>query len=103
MTWKSWWRVVYPENSSLFDLPPDVPIGTATLENGGYSFRWTIPKLLGMQRFAVTEYVRHKRVSEPAFDTKEYPHEFYGEVTTASFESDLRKGNNTDRVWSNVG
>ena len=27
-------------------------------------------------------------------------HEFYGEVTTSSFESDLRKGNNKSRIWS---
>ena len=94
--------VVYPENSSYFEIVPEVPIGTATLENGGYSFRWTIPEFLGMQRFAVEHYVRHWQPSGPAFDRAGYPHEFLGEVTTASFESDLRKGNNTDRVWSTL-
>ena len=94
--------VVYPENSSFFEIVPDVPIGTASLDNGGYSLRWTIPELLGMQRFAVEHMVRHYNPVEPVFNRQEYPHEFLGEVTTASFESDLRKGNNTDRVWSTL-
>ena len=89
--------VVYPANTSFFEIVPDVPIGAASLENGGHSLRWTIPELLGMQRVEVSHYVRHFDVD---FDTLEDPHEFYAEVTTASFESDLRKGNNTDRVWS---
>ena len=93
-------NIVYPEDLSLFRFPPDVPIGAASLENGGYSFRWTIPELLGLQRVEVIGGVTHRRSAEPAFDAREYPHEFYGEVTSASFESDHRKGNNTDRVWS---
>ena len=93
--------VVYPANTSFFEIVPDVPIGAASLENGGHSLRWTIPELLGMQRVEVSHYVRHSSVARD-FNTQEDPHEFYAEVTTASFESDLRKGNNTDRVWSTL-
>ena len=90
--------VVKPENSSLFDVLEDVPIGAASIENGGYSFRWTIPELGGLQRVEVTNYVVTDR--DPVFNVEEYPHVFFGQVTTASFESGLRQGNNTDRVWS---
>ena len=93
-------NIVFPENLSFFRFPPDVPIGTASLENGGHSFRWTIPELLGLQRVAITELVTDRFSGPPALDAREYPHEFYGEVTTASFESEHRGGNNTDRVWS---
>ena len=93
-------NIVRPENSSLFQFPPDVTIGTASVENDGYSFRWTIPKLLGLQRVEVIDGVTHRRSAAPAFDAREDPHEFFGEVTTASFESDHRKGNNRDQVWS---
>ena len=34
------------------------------------------------------------------FDNSAVPHEFFGEVTTASFESDGHTANNTSRVWS---
>ena len=94
--------VVYPANTSFFEIVPDVPIGAASLENGGHSLRWTIPEFLGMQRFEVSHYVRHWFEGGPDFDAQEDPHEFYAEVTTASFESGLRKGNNTDRVWSTL-
>ena len=33
--------IVYPENSSHWLLPEDLPAGSATLENSKYRFRWT--------------------------------------------------------------
>ena len=92
--------VVKPENSSYFTRTRDMPIGAVSLENGGYSFRWTIPEIGELERVEVTAVVIHENVVDPLFNKQEYPHEFYGEVTTSSFESDLRKGNNTDRAWS---
>ena len=66
-----------------------------SLENDKRSLRWSIPKLEGLQR------VEHL-VGIRDFDNSRIPHEFYGEVTTSSFESDRQKGNNTSRVWSYV-
>ena len=95
--------VVYPDETSYFNqVPAEVPVGSMSLENDGYSIRWSIPALGGLQREEVTAEVFHKRSTAPVFDKSEYPHETYGEVTTSSFESDRHKGNNTDRVWSVV-
>ena len=108
--------IVYPENSLWFS-PLDVPIGSASTEratpagtnsadnNGGYSLRWTIPELPGL---AYAEVEASANVwdsdttmtpSELTVDVSLDPIEFFGEVTTSSFEDDARKGNNTDRVW----
>ena len=109
--------IVYPEDTSYFHVESTVPVGSASLEDtpptgtrgadrgGGYSFRWTIPELGGLERVGTTA-----RLYDKVFDTTQtpiveiadksaYPHEFFGEVTTSSFESDLHKGNNADRIW----
>ena len=76
-----------------------MPIGSASLENNGRTLRWSIPALGGQQREEVTPEVRIKEKSvSPAWDNRLYVHEFSGEASTASFESNL--GNNTSRVWS---
>ncbi len=93
-------NVVYPEDSSRFKRLLKVPVGVASLENNGYSLRWSIPELGELQREEVTARVEHEDIINEVFDNTLYPHEVFGEVTTASFESDLHKGNNTDRVWS---
>ena len=63
----------------------------------------------GMQREVYALEVTHKSWygqsdgctdNAPHFDNKLYVHEFYGEVTTSSFESSLHKENNTSRAWS---
>ena len=96
--------VVYPDKSH-FDPVPEVPVGYASLErspNGtdDARLRWTIPALGGLQREEVTARVLHRRSAAPAFDKNSSPHEFFGQVTTLSHESNLHKGNNTSRVWS---
>ena len=91
--------IVYPEDSSYWTSAPDVPVGSASLEENGYSFRWTIPALGGLQREEVS--VRSYS-SGTGFSKDLYPHEFFGEVTTSSFESDVHKRNNTDRIWYEV-
>ncbi len=94
-------KIVMPTNSSFFPSIPKVPIGTASLGEGGYSFSWTIPELRGYQRVEVVDTYRTRKISGPTpYNVEEYPHLLDGEVTTASFESDLRKENNKDRVWS---
>ena len=95
-------NIVMPTNSTFFPSVPKVPIGTASLGEGGYSFSWTIPELRGYQRVEVDRTYRTHSTSAPVFNEEEYPHLLEGEVETASFESDLRKGNNSDRVWSVV-
>ena len=93
--------VVYPAQShfSILNLPT-VPLGNASVD--GTSLRWTIPALGRLQREAVTARVTHAVSSQPAqpsdFDNSAYPHELFGEVTTSSYDSNLR--NNTARVWS---
>ena len=94
--------VVYPKDSSYVEVL-QVPIGTAFQD--GTAFRWTIPELGGLQRLEVTPHAR-LRVTTPtapfttSFDNRLIPHEFFGRVTTSSFESNLHKENNTSRVWS---
>ena len=96
--------VEYPADTSRFLLVPDVPVGSASIEDGGYSLRWSIPALGGLQREEVTAEVTHEVFESDmlgtTFDNSDHPHEVSGEVTTSSFESDLHKGNNKDRVWS---
>ena len=94
--------IEYPEDSSHWTALPQVPVGSASLEDDDYSFRWTIPVLKGLHREEVTVRVKSFGLAPNAFDRELYPHEFFGEVTTASFESDLRKENNTDRIWFQV-
>ena len=92
--------MVSPEQDSYVSLDgPRVPVGTAFRD--GTSFRWTLPELGPLQRVEVVGFVRHsEHVQNAEWDNSEYPHEFFGEVTTSSFESELHKGNNTARVWS---
>ena len=96
--------VEYPEDTSRFLLVPEVPVGSASIEDGGYSLRWSIPALGGLQREEVTAPVRHEVFATDMlgtiFDNSDHPHEFSGTVTTSSFESNLRKGNNKVQVWS---
>ena len=87
--------VVYPDKSRFKDVP-EAPVGWASLD--GASLRWTIPALGGVQREVLTAEVFFEIVG--FHDNKQHPHELFGKVTTASFESDLHKENNTSRVWS---
>ena len=73
----------------------------------GRSFRWIIPEVAGLKRAEFTGQVVHRvnmtdEYSPPApvYDNRLYVHAFSGRVTTSSFESNLRKENNTSRVWS---
>ena len=96
-------NTVYPATGSPFHSshvgPPRVPVGSA--ENNGRTFRWTIPVLGGLQRVEFAPRVRiREKVTSPAWNNSLYVHEFFGKVTTSSFENDLHKGNNTSRVWS---
>ena len=93
--------LVYPEASSYFEsFGLEVPVGSVSLENSKYRLRWSIPALGGLQREEVPVEARIRQTSSPAIDKRHYTHEFVGEVTTSSFESNLHKGNNTSRVWS---
>ena len=100
--------IVYPEDSSHFYSSLvsgvlGVPVGSASLENNGYRLRWSIPELGGLQR---QELELHGSAigriatsgSSPAFDRDSYTHEFFGEVTTSSFDRNLE--NNTSRAWA---
>ena len=97
-------EIVYPKDESRFDSGNpiiSVPVGSVSLENGERTFRWAIPALGGLQREEVTLEVWHKeRPLNAAFDKSLYVHEHSGKVTTSSFESEFRKGNNASRVWS---
>ena len=97
-------EIVYPEDSSYWTSVPNVPAGSASLGENGYSFRWTIPALGGLQReeISVRSYSTGTNSGGTNFNKDLYPHEFFGEVTTSSFESDLHKRNNTDRIWYEV-
>ena len=82
------------------------PVGSVSLESNGRSLRWTIPVLRGRQREEFLLWIQLIKASEPhpsnaiIFDKTLYVHEFYGEVTTSSFESSIREGNNTSRIWT---
>ena len=95
-------NVVYPVDSSRFIYLPSVPVGVASLENNGYTFRWSIPALGGLQREEVTPYAYHIVTADlmlgTTFDNSLFPHGYSGEVTTASFDSN--PANNTDQVWT---
>ena len=110
--------IVYPTNTVSIERPSVVPIGGVSMEgtppagssgasNGdGYSLRWTIPALPGLARksLRVEGRVRDFDLTEipnvELFDERQSPLEFFGEVTTSSF--DLHQGNNTDRLWVKV-
>ena len=98
--------VVEPDKSYYFQFEttyPVVPVGSASLENNARSFRWSIPALGGLQRAEISQVrVTHVHTTDPtlAFDNRSIPHEYFGEVTTSSFESHLHQGNNTSRIWS---
>ncbi len=96
-------HIVYPEDTSHFSSVLLAPVGSASLENDGHTYRWSIAALGGLER----EVIEGKRIiasnsdpgNGPIFDNSKDPHELFGEVTTSSFESDLHKENNTDRIW----
>ena len=92
-------NIAIPENSSFFNQVPSVPVGSASLGDDGYSLRWAIPALEGLQREKVTARVITKSTTPPTFDKLNYIHGYYGEITTSSFESDLHRRNNRHRVW----
>ncbi len=75
------------------------PVGSVSLESNDRSLRWTIPALRGRQREVLTVDT-NTRATSPSFDNSRYVHEFYGEVTTSSFESSIHEGNNTSRIWT---
>ncbi|MDE0369817.1 MAG: fibronectin type III domain-containing protein [bacterium] len=108
--------IVYPANSSYWRPNwVDVSVGTWALEGtltpgsvgtsqgGGYTFRWNIPELGGLERERGRLRIRNSDnpVGDPnlIFDKSLDLHEIFGEVTTSSFESEIHKGNNTDRFW----
>ena len=94
-------NIVYPEDSSHFDrVPRVVPVGIASLDNNERTLRWSIPSLGELQREQVVAYVRKTSSSAPIFDYRNDPHEYFGRVTTSSFQSNRHKGNDTARVWS---
>ncbi len=89
--------VVSPDKSTFGYLGlPEVPVGSASLV--GTSLHWTIPALGGLQREKVAAEVTHEGTRAPTFVNTFDPHEFFGEVTTSSYDSNL--SNNTYRVWS---
>ena len=100
--------LVYPGNSSHFysartDGALGEPVGSASLENNGYRLRWSIPELGGLQRQVLElngdAFARIRTSgSDPTFDRDAYTHEFFGEVTTSSFDRNLE--NNTFQVWT---
>ena len=95
--------VVYPEASSHFDLDRTgsvirAPVGRLSLENNKHRLRWSIPALGGLQREELTVESRIRQTSNPTFNKRKFTHEFFGEVTTSSFDGN--PGNNTSRVWS---
>ena len=94
--------IVYPENSSRFTTHLNMPVGSASLENNKHRLRWTIPELGGQERETADQVQIIDSDNSLGFDNVLVSHEFFGKVTTSSFESDLRKGNNTDRIWFNV-
>ena len=72
------------------------PVGLIAVD--GRSLVWTIPELGPLQREVLTPLVTYYITGD--YDNQSHPHEIFGTVTTASFENDHHKGNNTDRVWS---
>ena len=78
------------------------PVGSLSLDGDQRILRWFIPTLGGLQREEFTAWVTNRDEASDApvqFNHSKRPHEYFGEVTTSSFESELHKGNNTDRVW----
>ena len=97
--------IVYPEDSSHFesgrvDGVMVVPVGSASLENDKHRLRWSIPELGGLQRQELKLNSANIKTSgsSPTFDKDSYTHEFFGEVTTSSFDRNLE--NNTSRAWA---
>ena len=90
--------IVSPASSSHFYPPRGVPVGSVSLENSNYRLRWSIPELGGLQREEVTVESSIYDNVDMTFDKRAYTHEFFGTVTTSSFDSN--PGNNTSRVWS---
>ena len=76
------------------------PVGSVSLDSDQRTLRWFIPALGGVQREEFTAWVRNRDDDAPVpYNHGVIPHEYFGEVTTSSFESELHKGNNTARVW----
>ena len=93
-------EIKYPDES-VYRLP-EVPVGSASLENNGRSLRWSIPALEGLQRVEVEVDAVHlddDGLPPADYDNALIQHEHFGRVTTSSFEGDHHKGNNTSRVW----
>lgn len=108
--------IVYPKNTIALALPRDVPIGRVATERptpagtdshsdgAGYSLRWTIPVLPGLAYEIIkvdvitNDFDITQIPNVELFDEDQSPLDFYGAVTTSSF--DLHQGNNTDRIWA---
>ena len=95
-------RSHYAIISTITLVYADVPVGTSSAENNERTFRWSIPALGPLQREEVQVKVNHRDQKPDAMDREwdhhKIPHEYFGEVTTASYDSN--PGNNTSRVWS---
>ena len=87
-----------PGSSYFRDTQVNPPIGGSYLASNG-SLLWSIPALEGGRREEYRVNVVNAS-GDPVFDNSRHPHEFFGRVTTSSFESGLHQGNNTSRVWS---
>ncbi len=74
-----------------------VPVGRISVD--GTSFRWTIPELRGMQRVVVIPRVRHFGGSG-VYNNRLKVHKISGTVSTASFQSDTHKENDSSQVWT---
>ena len=112
--------IVYPKNTVAFypqfsskspvrigsvSLLDATPAGTDIAQEGaGYSLRWTIPALPGLayEEFTIRAITSARDTTQTPFveifDEDHSPFEFFGEVTTSSF--DRHEDNNTDRLWA---
>ena len=98
-------RIVYPEDFSHFLVQGTIAVGSVSLDSDGRTLRWKIPEVGPLRRVAIgpegaLRVVVRVTTGEAQFDYFNEPHEFFGEVTTSSFESDSRMSNNTSRAWS---
>ena len=96
--------LVSPEESLWSGAVQGVPVGVLLLESipgvatDNTRIRWTVPALKGGQREELVMAVSHVRASGATFDNRKYVHEYVGEVTTSSFDSNNK--NNTAQAWS---
>ena len=76
----------------------EAPVGHISVGetgDGKSTFRWTIPRLHGLQREVVIPVVDHA-----TNDNEGKVHKISGTVTTTSFQSDIHKENDDFEVWT---